>query len=298
MTFRYGVDGVAGFNLDGTEYLYKKDILNNVLEVLSTNNDILLQYTYDAWGNCKATINKSNDTISVVNDIANLCAQLNPFTYRSYVFDQETNLYYLNSRYYDPEICRFVTCDDIGILNSLQNNVNGLNLYAYCLNNPVCNIDPSGYFLIGLSIALGLLFAGTVIGSAVAGKVSYDKGNRGWDLVKDIFLGGALGLAAAGTLILTTGVGLGALSALTGFSLTFFGLSAVQMFAIGAVSYNIVACVVAPIYQIEMQPIEFDKPNTPNSNDSKPVVPHRAPQKFLGFISFIQKYLFTLLHIK
>ena len=66
----------------------------------------------------------------------------NPFRYRSYYFDTETGLYYLKSRYYDPEICRFITIDDISYIN--PETINGLNLYAYCGNNPVINIDPNG----------------------------------------------------------------------------------------------------------------------------------------------------------
>ena len=62
-------------------------------------------------------------------------AEINPFRYRSYYYDTETNLYYLNSRYYDPEISRFINADDIEYLN--KNISNGLNLYAYCLDNPI-----------------------------------------------------------------------------------------------------------------------------------------------------------------
>ena len=69
-------------------------------------------------------------------------ANLNPFRYRGYYFDTETNLYFLQTRYYDPEIGRFITIDDISYLD--PETINGLNLYAYCGNNPVMGIDPSG----------------------------------------------------------------------------------------------------------------------------------------------------------
>ena len=68
----------------------------------------------------------------------------NPFRYRSYYFDQETGLYYLNSRYYDPEIGRFINIDDISVLSETQNTFNGLNLFAYCHNNPISNLDANG----------------------------------------------------------------------------------------------------------------------------------------------------------
>ena len=69
---------------------------------------------------------------------------LNPFRYRSYYFDAETGLYYLNTRYYDPEIGRFINADVIEILDITQNYINGINLYAYAQNNPVMYDDPTG----------------------------------------------------------------------------------------------------------------------------------------------------------
>jgi len=68
----------------------------------------------------------------------------NPFRYRSYYYDFETNLYYLNSRYYDPETGRFVNADDIGVLTQAKDILNGLNLYSYCNNNPVNFTDENG----------------------------------------------------------------------------------------------------------------------------------------------------------
>ena len=72
----------------------------------------------------------------------NNVATLNPFRYRSYYFDEETGLYYLQSRYYDPELGRFISADSIEYLD--PETLGGLNLYAYCGNNPVMGIDPNG----------------------------------------------------------------------------------------------------------------------------------------------------------
>jgi len=74
----------------------------------------------------------------------------NPFRYRSYYYDFETNLYYLNSRYYDPETGRFVNADDIGVLTQAKDILNGLNLYSYCNNNPVNFTDENGKILLEL----------------------------------------------------------------------------------------------------------------------------------------------------
>ena len=70
--------------------------------------------------------------------------RVNPFRYRGYYYDEETNLYYLQSRYYDPEIRRFINADDITYIT--PEDLNGCNLYAYCGNNSVNRWDPTGHF--------------------------------------------------------------------------------------------------------------------------------------------------------
>jgi len=77
------------------------------------------------------------------NDTSNINAFIafkNPFRYRSYYYDYETNLYYLNGRYYDPEIGRFINADDITSLETPPISQNGINLFNYCLNNPVMKL--------------------------------------------------------------------------------------------------------------------------------------------------------------
>ena len=86
-------------------------------------------YNYDAWG-------------KILSQTANEIVTLNPFRYRGYYYDTETSLYYLNTRYYDPETGRFISPDSIDYLDPVA--INGLNLYAYCGNNPVMYVDPSG----------------------------------------------------------------------------------------------------------------------------------------------------------
>ncbi len=85
------------------------------------------------WGDIDITENMSYNS-SV--------AKLNPFRYRGYYYDTETGLYYLNSRYYDPSIGRFLNADDISYIH--PTDINGLNLYAYCGNNPIMFTDASG----------------------------------------------------------------------------------------------------------------------------------------------------------
>ena len=102
----------------------------NVIAILDSNGVIVVQYEYDAWGN--HTLSGSNLELG----------KINPFRYRSYYFDTETKLYFLQTRYYDPEVGRFINIDGIGYAD--PETINGLNLFAYCGNNPIMAIDPTG----------------------------------------------------------------------------------------------------------------------------------------------------------
>lgn len=130
----YGVDGVAGFRYNGVTYLYRKNVQGDVTHIYKLEEDKSLtqaaHYCYDAWGN-----------IQILHSI-NGIAELNPFRYRSYYFDEETGLYYLQTRYYDPELGRFISADSIEYLD--PETIGGLNLYAYCGNNPVMEFDFEG----------------------------------------------------------------------------------------------------------------------------------------------------------
>ena len=108
-----------------------------------------------------------------MDDNATDITNLNPFRYRSYYLDTGLNLYYLKTRCYDPEICRFITIDDISYL--APDTINGLNLYAYCFNNPIvfCDIngtDPlviAGVGFLGFALlALGVAMVGAMTQTA------------------------------------------------------------------------------------------------------------------------------------
>ena len=94
-------------------------------------------YTYDAWGNITGVYDKDGNPITNPDDVA----FLNPLRYRSYYYDDETGLYYLNSRYYNPEWGRFISADAFA---DTGQGVIATNMYAYCLNNPVNLVDPTG----------------------------------------------------------------------------------------------------------------------------------------------------------
>mgnify|MGYP003310893357 FL=1 len=131
LEFFYDHAGVAGFKYGGATYVYRKDAQGNIIAIINQAGNVVVEYTYDAWGN------HTFDDISGVG-----LGNLNPFRYRSYYYDIGTKLYFLKTRYYDPEIGRFMTIDGIQFLTSKVSN--GLNLYSYCYNNPVYYIDKTG----------------------------------------------------------------------------------------------------------------------------------------------------------
>ena len=92
----------------------------------------MAKYSYDAWGKCTVT----NATGYTIGD-------KNPFRYRGYYYDTETGFYYVSSRYYDPEIGRFINADDTEYLGA-DGSVLSYNLFAYCMNNPVNRFDVDG----------------------------------------------------------------------------------------------------------------------------------------------------------
>ena len=132
--FIYDNSGVAGIVYNSGTYLYRKDGQGNICALIDNTGNVVVEYKYDAWGNHVIVLSDSSNE--------NL-AKANPFRYRGYYYDEETGLYYLKSRYYDSETGRFITIDDISYLD--PETINGLNLYVYCGNNPVMNVDPNGY---------------------------------------------------------------------------------------------------------------------------------------------------------
>ena len=100
---------------------------------MNQSGNQLVAYTYDAWGNVLTTTGSSAGSLG----------KYNPLRYRGYVYDVETKLYYLQSRYYNPEWGRFINAD---ALVSTGQGLLGNNMFAYCGNNPVLFYDPHGHF--------------------------------------------------------------------------------------------------------------------------------------------------------
>ncbi len=95
-------DEVCGIKYNGTAYYFLKNIQGDVIRIMDSRGDCVGEYVYDAWGVCETV---SDNTVEKITSI-------NPFRYRSYYYDSETGLYYLQSRYYDPAVGRFVNADD------------------------------------------------------------------------------------------------------------------------------------------------------------------------------------------
>ena len=223
-------------------FYFEKNLQGDVVAVYNENGVKVLSYTYDAWGNHAVTWQSYAGH--------NIYASYNPFRYRGYYYDTETQLYYLQSRYYNPAWGRFLNAD---VYVNANGDLIGFNMYAYCSNNPVMNVDPAGEF----GIALTLLIA-TGIGLAVglgveAGKQAYNDGDWNWDLStwnwweigKASLIGAATGFAY-GLGGVAGGIIKGSFQALTiaGHALTvsqsvgvLLGTAAVTNFAAGVTGY-------------------------------------------------------------
>ncbi|MDY2888974.1 MAG: RHS repeat-associated core domain-containing protein, partial [Candidatus Caccosoma sp.] len=128
-------------------------------------------------------------------------------------YDKESNLYYLNSRYYSPIYYRFISIDDIDYLKS--ESINGINLYTYCGNDPINYADPSGHFAV--TIFLSCLVAGALLGGALGGITAISNGQ---DILTGVLTGAVLG-AAVGAVVGIGGVALsGAVSSVLGKTAT------------------------------------------------------------------------------
>ena len=115
-------------------FFFEKNLFGDIVAVYNESGTKVITYTYDAWG---------NHTPNVLNSTGNnTYASYNPFRYRGYYYDTETEFYYLQSRYYDPVTGRFLNAD--GYINA-NGDLIGYNMYAYCSNNPVMYTDPTGY---------------------------------------------------------------------------------------------------------------------------------------------------------
>ena len=121
---------------NGIAYAYLYDLQGDVIGLVDNNGTQMVSYTYDAWGKM----------LSKTGTLASTLGTIQPFRYRGYALDEETELYYNQSRFYNPSIARFVTADTNGVLTASLKSLTEKNLFAYCDNNPVMRKDIDGAF--------------------------------------------------------------------------------------------------------------------------------------------------------
>ena len=141
-------------------YWYAKNLQGDIVSVYSDAGTKLVTYNYNAWGVTTKTYHNGGASTKAVK---------NNLTYRGYYYDADLEMYYLQSRYYDPVICRFISSDVADVLTATSDALTDKNLYAYCDNNPVMRVDHNGEFW----LELGIMITGGAIGATVNVIASY-----------------------------------------------------------------------------------------------------------------------------
>ena len=160
MHFTYDSTGPASVTYNGNRYFYPKNAQGDVTGLVNASGTQVVSYTYDPWGAPMSTDGTMASTLGAAN----------PLRYRGYVYDTETGLYYLTSRYYNPVWGRFINADTADVLGASPDKANwDKNLFAYCDNDPVSRKDDGGDlwdFVIGAAVGV----ATTFISSKLEGK--------------------------------------------------------------------------------------------------------------------------------
>ena len=195
MRFTYDAQGnPVSMTYNGNIYFYVLNLQGDVMALLDANGNEVVSYHYNAWGEIIST---TASTTAMLNTLA----KYNPLRYRGYVYDRETGLYYLQSRYYNPELGRFINADDVDLLAATGTPLS-CNLFAYCNNNPVMCSDENGYWG---HIFLGAL-VGAIVGAAeelVSQTIRYVTTGEEFDMA-DVVISAAAG-ATFGCVITATG---------------------------------------------------------------------------------------------
>lgn len=137
--FSYVENGnIFSLEYNGNTYYYVRNILGEIIGLVDTSGNYVVKYTCDAWGNVLQTEDGAGNDVS---ENSSHIANINLFRYKGYYYDIETGYYYLQTRYYDPELSRFINAD--GVVTS-SGSAFGTNMFAYCNNDPVMLKDSTG----------------------------------------------------------------------------------------------------------------------------------------------------------
>ena len=137
----YSTDNGTTFNT----YYYLRNAQNDIVKLIDSSGSTVVEYCYDSWGKL----------LSTSGSLASTLGKNNPFCYRGYVYDEETGFYYVSSRYYDPEIGRWINADTTDVLSLPYYHLGQYNLFSYCNNNPVNDRDDDGQLSWLAKIAIG-----------------------------------------------------------------------------------------------------------------------------------------------
>ncbi len=185
MQFIYTEEGAPfGMMVNGEPYLYVTNLQGDVTMVTDRSGLPLCSYTYDAWGN----------VLSITGEDTEI-GELNPIRYRGYYQDVETGLYYLQSRYYDSTTMRFINADDPSVIQMGSEEKQELNLYVYCVNDPVNHVDPTGYIAANVIGAIIGGVIGAVGGYFLTNWLADRLGLKGWG--RNLFVWGLSALIGA-----------------------------------------------------------------------------------------------------
>lgn len=195
MYFQYDTNGTPlGFIYNGTQYFYMTNQMSDVIAVTDSDGNIIAQYVYDEWGKLLNVYTVNEDSAEQI-EVANA----NPLRYRGYYYDTETGYYYLQSRYYDASICRFINADIPEITQMSKDLSTDSNLFAYCNNDPVNQKDSTGKFSFKVYIIAALI--ASLIGAVTKIVSNFRKGYRGWKLLRNVS-GAAIGNAINAVLLM------------------------------------------------------------------------------------------------
>ena len=197
MDFLYDESGSPySFIYNGTQYYYVKNLQGDVMRIVNTSGTVVANSFYDAWGK--------------VTNSGNIVGLYNPIRYRGYYYDTDTGFYYLQSRYYDPVVKRFISADSYINANG---DLLGFNMFAYCGNNPVMGYDPTGKIVIS-AIIIGAAIGG-ILGAvnSVIDQLSENNGDWNevnvWKVGVDFAFGAISGAFASSGISLGTSIILG-----------------------------------------------------------------------------------------
>ena len=184
---------IVEFN--GLKYGYILNLQGDVVGLMDSTGTEVVRYTYDAWGKLLRTTGTMFSSLGYFN----------PFRYRGYIYDEETGMYYLRSRYYNPEFGRFINADAYSVPAQFCETLTNKNLYAYCNNNPIYQVDSSGLFGLFAGMVVGLCVGFFVGGIDSAVSQYINEGEVEWYVALVDAASGAIGGAIA-----ATPIGLGA----------------------------------------------------------------------------------------